>query len=61
MPNASSLQVSTKHLVKERLQVKATPSFYFFRRGELLDTRKGTNEDFFRDVLLRNMTEGEKE
>lgn len=60
MPHAS-LQVSTKHLVKERLQVKATPSFYFFRNGELLDTRKGTNEDFFREVLLRNMTEEEKE
>ena len=51
---------STKHLVKERLGVKASPNFYFFRAGELVAEKRGANEDKFRTALLAQMLPEEK-
>ena len=51
---------STKHLVKERLGVKASPNFYFFRDGEVVGEKRGANEDKFRTALLSHVLPEEK-
>jgi len=51
---------STKHLVKERLGVKASPNFYFFRDGKVVGEKRGANEDKFRTALLSHVLPEEK-
>lgn len=51
---------STKHLVKERLGVKASPNFYFFRDGKVVGEKRGANEDKFRTALLAHILPEEK-
>ncbi|KAK9917519.1 hypothetical protein WJX75_005258 [Coccomyxa subellipsoidea] len=36
---------AAKHLFKDRLKARVTPTFYFFRNGELLHTHTGANKN----------------
>ena len=42
---------STVALCRDRLKVKKTPTFYFFRRGELVFSWTGANADTFKQNL----------
>lgn len=51
---------STLHLVKKRLKVKATPSFFYFRDGELLADVRGAREEKFMSTLNDCTLPGER-
>jgi thiol-disulfide isomerase/thioredoxin len=42
----------THRLVTQRLRVKATPTFYFMRNGEVVSDLRGGNEEKIRSALL---------
>lgn len=46
---------NTKSLFKDRLRVRSTPCFLFFRRGQLLETVVGSNKEKLEAAIRRNM------
>jgi thiol-disulfide isomerase/thioredoxin len=41
------------HLGRDRLQIKSTPTFFLFRKGEQIDMWGGASEERFRQKLMR--------
>lgn len=51
---------STKHLFKNRLEVKATPAFFFFRDGQLVSSHTGASKQKLETSLIMNLKPEER-
>ena len=47
------------HLARDRLKVKSTPTFYFFRNGELVSSHSTANRDLFAEAISGAVLPGE--
>ncbi|CAD7703082.1 unnamed protein product [Ostreobium quekettii] len=50
-----NLNASTKSLMRDRLGVAATPAFYFFRNGEVVDSHTGASRQKMETGVIKNL------